>query len=147
MSDSLLEYNLPLSVLMSAVEHAPALVLISSTSTDGVDQQVRIEYVNQVFVRSIGFSRKEIKGEDLLKYLSFSDPAGQPRSLLAMLLFGSTFRDDVILQCADGIRREVYFSVTAFEENNRLYHVWTQQQQSIEDSPSIGASKDASFLH
>jgi two-component system sensor histidine kinase/response regulator len=81
--------------LWLAVEQSPNSIVITDT-------EARIEYVNQAFVHSTGYSREEALGQNPRLLDSGQTPRGTHRELWAALTRGETWEGEFINQRRDG---------------------------------------------
>ena len=81
--------------LSQAIEQSPASILI--TDRDG-----SIEYANEAFAKSSGYSRSEVLGQNPRMLQSGKTPAQTYQAMWATLLAGGTWRGELINRRKDG---------------------------------------------
>ncbi|MCH8500886.1 MAG: EAL domain-containing protein [Aliidiomarina sp.] len=115
-------YERDLQRLSSAVEQSSDSILI--TDLDG-----KIEYVNQAFLESTGYSRVELIGENPNVLASGRTPAATYESLWQTLRAGETWRGELFNQTRDGteLREWVTISPLRNEHGEINYYLATKQ--------------------
>ena len=128
--------QLPLNILMGAVDHASSVVLISSFSEADVSKRFRIEYVNSAFGHLTGLNRKEVLGKDPLDYFFITDPEFKQAGIRPALSQGRSIQPEFEILSRDGQRFWIQFRIASFTENERSFQVWTQINQ-VEKSKDV----------
>ncbi|HPH82813.1 MAG TPA: PAS domain S-box protein [Flavobacteriales bacterium] len=141
-----LESNLPLSILMGAVEHASSLVLISSFAKNDSNQQLRVDYVNHACVKHTGYNKSQVIGKDPISCFHFTDTERSDSTFRTAVLSGYTLNSELFLQDKNGVIFTIRFRISSFKEYERIYQVWTQQEPAEKANQSIPDSVKRDYL-
>ncbi len=145
MSDFSIDAQLPLSILMGAVENASSMVIISSYEEGDSTYLLKIDYVNQTFHKITNIPRKQIVGSNPLLCFNFNESVRSVSTFKSALLSGLTLKTELEINVHNNQKRTVNFSIHSFKEDKRIYQVWTQ----IETAPNNvyqGIEENKDFL-
>lgn len=121
-----------LGKLTQAVEQSPVGIIIT-------DLDARIEYVNQSFIRSTGYSREEVLGNNPRILQSGRTPAEIYRSLWAALAQGQAWQGEMINRRKDGSEYSEFVVVSPIRDpDGRVTH-YLAVNQDITDKKQAEA--------
>lgn len=117
-------YERDLQRLSSAVEQSSDSILI--TDLDG-----KIEYVNQAFLQSTGYSRVELVGENPNVLASGRTPAATYESLWRTLRAGETWRGELFNQTRDGTELREWVTISPLRDEHGEINYYLATKQNI----------------
>ncbi len=121
--------------LSLAVEQSPESIIIT-------DIDARIEYVNEAAVRSSGYLRVELIGENPRILQSGKTPSRTYRALWAALSAGQVWRGELHNRRKDGVEYVEFAIVTPIRQaNGRITH-YVAVKEDITEKKRIGAELD-----
>ncbi|KFB78229.1 PAS domain S-box protein [Candidatus Accumulibacter cognatus] len=121
--------------LSLAVEQSPESIIITDIDT-------RIEYVNEAAIRSSGYLRAELIGENPRILQSGKTPPGTYVALWAALSAGQGWRGELYNRRKDGVEYIEFAIVTPIRQaNGRITH-YVAVKEDITEKKRIGAELD-----
>jgi PAS domain S-box-containing protein len=126
--------------LSLAVEQSPGSIIITDISG-------KIEYVNEAFVESTGYSKDEAIGQNQIILKSVNTPPKQFPALLEALTQGRTWKGELINRCKNGADVVTYTIATPLRQPDGSISHYVSVQEDITEKKRLGDELDRHRHH
>ncbi len=126
--------------LSLAVEQSPESIII--TNTEG-----KIEYVNEAFVQSTGYSREQAIGQNQIMLKSVNTPREQFAALKDAITQGKTWKGELNIKIKNGTDVATYSIVTPLRQTDGNISHYVSVQEDITVKKRLGQELDLHRHH
>jgi PAS domain S-box-containing protein len=126
--------------LFQAVEQAQESVVITNLD-------VKIEYVNETFLRNTGYSREEVIGQNPRMLQSGKTPPENYASLWSALYEGRSWKGELYNRRKDGSEYIEFASITPIRGNDGVITHYLAMKEDISEKKRLGKELDYYHLH
>ncbi|MBT4519282.1 MAG: PAS domain S-box protein [Halieaceae bacterium] len=126
--------------LSQAVEQSPESIIIT-------DLDARIEYVNEAFTRSTGYSKEEVMGQNPRMLQSGLTPPETFSAMWAALIAGKSWKGELYNKRKDGVSHIEFAHIAPIRQPDGSISHYLAQKENITEKKRLGEELDSHRFH